>query len=75
MSVKSQPPQSEPAEELLMCEVLPERGRVRICPSGALDVATAPMLEDRLWSSGRPASGPWSSTCVECDSWTARGCG
>jgi anti-sigma B factor antagonist len=48
MSAKLHPRQFEPADELLRCEVVPERGGVRICPLGALDMATAPVLEHEL---------------------------
>jgi anti-sigma B factor antagonist len=48
MSAKPHPRQFEPADELLRCDVVPERGRVRICPVGALDMANASVLEHEL---------------------------
>ena len=30
------------------CEIVPEGVRVRVCPSGELDMSTAPILEQRL---------------------------
>jgi anti-sigma B factor antagonist len=48
MSAKTHPLQFDPTDELLECEVVPERGRVRIRPVGTLDMATAPVLEHEL---------------------------
>jgi anti-sigma B factor antagonist len=35
-------------EESLTCDVVPERDAVRVCPLGALDLATGPVLEQQL---------------------------
>lgn len=48
MPHKPDPSQPEAANELLTCEVVPERDLVRVCPRGALDVATASVLEEQL---------------------------
>jgi anti-sigma B factor antagonist len=48
MIVTSPAPPFEPTEESLTCEVVPERGSVRIRPIGALDVATSPILAKHL---------------------------
>jgi anti-anti-sigma factor len=48
MSAKTHPSHFEPADEQLRCEVVPERGRVRIRPVGTLDLATASVLEHEL---------------------------
>ena len=41
-------PEFQPANELLTCEVVPERDLVRVRPRGALDVATASVLDEQL---------------------------
>lgn len=41
-------PQPSHFEDELTCEVVPERDVVRVRPVGALDVATASMLEEQL---------------------------
>ena len=42
------PPPAVPDEESLTCEVLTEADAARVCPSGTLDLATAPQLEQEL---------------------------
>ena len=39
---------SAPADELLRCELHPERGTVRVRAVGSLDMATAPRLDQQL---------------------------
>lgn len=39
---------SSPADELLRCELHPERGSVRVRAVGTLDLATAPALDRQL---------------------------
>jgi len=44
---------SEP--EPFRCDVVPDRARVRVCPVGALDLATVPLVDAQLadlWSVG-----------------------
>jgi anti-sigma B factor antagonist len=36
------------ANELLYCEIVPDPSHVRVCPVGALDLATVAVLEDEL---------------------------
>jgi anti-sigma B factor antagonist len=48
MRFEQNPPHFEPGEELLRCEVVPERERARVRPVGALDLATAPALDKQL---------------------------
>ena len=38
----------DPKDELLYCEIVPGPSHVRVCPVGALDLATVAVLEDEL---------------------------
>ena len=47
--IDAEPPQTLPPDpEAFHCEVQPERDAVRVRPTGALDMATAPVLDAEL---------------------------
>jgi anti-sigma B factor antagonist len=48
MSVQSTPSDLAASREPFSCQVLPERSFVRVRPIGSLDMATAPLVEQRL---------------------------
>jgi anti-anti-sigma factor len=63
MSVESLRSRFEPAsDELLRCDVVPERESVRVCLDGALDLATVDLLEERL---AELRAAGWSSMLLD----------